>query len=250
MNERPEPRKIRVTDLAAAFRTGIAVLRRAPGLSIGYSALFTVTGFILYAILEYNRLAPLSIALAGGFMLIGPGLLAGYFNLADTVEAGERVSTGAIIDGFRQAPPGLWGIALVCGLLFMIWITDAGTIYAFMVGQDPIGFRQILPPIEHVGRFLLFSSLMGLGLALIIFAISAFSVPLLYYRRTSIVPAVVASIRAVFRNLPAMLLWAALLVLLVMSAAWLLPLLPLTLPLCAFTSHALYRMMFPPPATG
>ncbi len=245
MNQRPEPVKVTFSLIGESLAAGAAQFKRAPGLSIGYSALFTLIGFMMYMFLETEKLAPMSISLAGGFMLVGPALLAGFFSVSDTLDEGRSPTIGDIIAGFRKSPAGLWGIAFLCMFLFFIWITDAGTIYAFVVGQDPIGFLALLPPIDNVTTFLFFSSLMGLVLAFIIFAISAFSVPLLIYQGTPIVQAVVASIRAVFRNFVVAIAWALVLTLLVMTAALFLPLLPLTLPICAYASLYIYRGVFP-----
>lgn len=79
-----------------------------------------------------------------------------------------------------------------------------------------------------------------------LFTVSAFSVPLIYYRRASLVAAVVASARAIFGQLPVMLGWACLLALVIIVSAWVLPLLLYTLPVMAYASRSLYRQAFPP----
>lgn len=81
-------------------------------------------------------------------------------------------------------------------------------------------------------------------IAFIVFTASAFAVPLMIYKDYGMVKAIVSSVRAVFKNFFIMMVWALLLVILIMGAAWFLPLLPLTLPVCAYTSLALYRAVF------
>lgn len=89
---------------------------------------------------------------------------------------------------------------------------------------------------------------MGAALALIIFAISAFSVPLLYYRRAELVQAIVLSVRVVFGNFVPCIAWAFILSGAIISSILLLPLFLLAFPVLAYASHALYHETFPPPA--
>lgn len=245
MEQRPEPEKVSFSLITESLAAGVARFKRMPGQSVGYSMLFVLIGLLFYLALESEKLAPMSIPLAGGFLLVGPALMAGFFSLSDALDEGRAPAASDIVAGFRKASIGLWGIALLCAFLFLIWITDAATLYTFMVGHDPIGFALLLPPMDNVVSFVFFSSLGGAVIAFILFAVSAFSVPLIIYRQTPIVLAVVASIRAVFRNLLVSLSWGMLLVMLIMTSALLLPLLPLTLPVCAYASLHLYRGVFP-----
>ena len=64
------------------------------------------------------------------------------------------------------------------------------------------------PEIGQVLRFHLWTSVMGMVLALIVFNVTAFAVPLLFDRRALLVGAVTACVRAVFTNPAAMLAWA------------------------------------------
>jgi uncharacterized membrane protein len=82
-------------------------------------------------------------------------------------------------------------------------------------------------------------------LAFAIFAISAFSVPLIYYRRAGLVRAVHLSVSAVFANLLPSLVWALILSVTIISSIVIFPLFLLTFPVLAFASHALYRELFP-----
>ncbi|MBL8491561.1 MAG: DUF2189 domain-containing protein [Rhodocyclaceae bacterium] len=183
-------------------------------------------------------------------MLVGPALLAGFFRIAERLEDGAVPGPADVLEGFRRCPRGIWVIAVFCTFIFMVWITDAATLYAFMVGRLPVPLAAILPPPDSVWAFAAWSSLMGSAMALIIFAVSAFSVPLLYEGRASLIPAVVASVRTVFRSPLATVAWALLLSVSVMGAILLLPLFPVVFPVLAFASRALYRRAFPTGATA
>ncbi len=239
------PAALRLNDIGASLATGVRQFRALPGLSMGYAAVFVVLGLILFGVLEAQAIAPISLSLAGGFMLVGPILLAGFFALADALHAGTRPVAADVVHGFRRMPRGGWVVSFVCALLFLIWITDAGTLYGFMVGQTPTGFARLLRAEDAVTSFVFFSSIMGAVLAFILFAISAFSIPLIYDGRADLVAGVVASVRTVFGRFPVVMSWACLLAGVIILSALLLPLLLVSLPVMAYASRALYFRAFP-----
>lgn len=241
----PAPRKIRPEHIVRALAAGWRVLRGNLAVSVGSATVFAVIGLILIGTVVALDMAPLILPLAGGFMLVGPVLLAGYFNVYRQAEGGGRPGFADYLAGFRNAPGELWVLALVCAFLFLVWITDAATIYSFMIGRTAVLLRDLLPPEGDVLAFELYGSLMGSVLAFIIYAISAFAVPLLFDRRAALVAAVAASVRAVFGGFLPALLWALLLAVAVIASILALPLLLIVLPWLAYASYALYREIFP-----
>ena len=202
-------------------------------------------GLLIMGSLLARGWTPFIIAAAGAFMLIGPAVLAGYFGIAAALEAGRRPGLGDIGAGFAGASRALWALALVCGLLFMIFVTDAAILYAYMIGDVPVWLGELLPVAESVSRFVLWSSVSGGVVAFLLFTVSAFAVPLLCERRATLVEAVVSSVRVVFGNFFVAMVWAVLLSATVIASILLLPLLLLTLPWLAYASRALYRIALP-----
>lgn len=231
--------------IGAALAEGWAVANATRRVSFAYAVPFTLIGALILGQLLTRGFSPFTIAAAGAFMLAAPAILAGFFGIAAAHEAGRPPRFGDIPRGFAAAARALWVVALICALLFMIFITDAAILYSYMVGGAPVWLPDFIPPGESVRNYLFWSGVSGLFIAFLLFCISAFSVPLLCERRAGLVTAVVASVRAVFGGfLPAML-WAVLLSALVIGSILLLPLLPVTLPWLAHASRALYRRVFP-----
>lgn len=214
---------------------------------MAYAGTFATVGALALAVVARAQVTPMALALGGGFMLIGPALLAGFFRLADIAAAGATPRVGHALSGFRDCPRDLWVVALVCVFLFLIWITDAATLYGFMVGRrpQPAEWARLIMPGRDVAAFTLWSSVMGAALAFVVYAISAFSVPLMYYRRAGLVAGVNASVQAVFRNFGVSVAWALLLAAATMLSILLLPLFLVVFPLLAYASQALYREVFP-----
>jgi len=231
--------------LRSALGEGWRLANATRGVSIAYSLLFVLGGVAIMGGLLAQGWTPFVIAAAGAFMLIGPVILAGYFGIAQAQEAGEVVGFGAVVRGFTAAAGALWALALVCGLLFMIFLTDAAILYAYMVGREAVWLTDLLPAATGVASFVKWAALSGLVVALLLFCISAFSVPLLCERRADLVEAVAISVRVVFGNFGSAILWAFLLSTATIVSILLLPLLPLTLPWLAYASRALYRQVLP-----
>lgn len=240
-----ETRRLGLDSIAVALVDGWQVANATRGTSIAYAAIFTLGGAIILAGLLSQGFTPFVIAAAGAFMLIGPAVLAGFFGIARAHEAGGKVGFGDTLRGFAAADPAVWVIALVCALLFMIFVTDAAILYSYMVGTAPVWLTELLPVTQGVLDFLLWGAVSGVVIAFMLFCVSAFSVPLLCERRAGLVNAVVASVRIIFVDfLPAMA-WAALLSVLTIGSIFLLPTFPLVLPWLAYSSRALYRNTLP-----
>lgn len=178
-------------------------------------------------------------------MLVGPVLLSGFFSIADRTAEKKASGFSDIVAGFSRISREMLALGLVCTLLFLIWMTDAATLYGFMVGRTPKPLLALMPLPENVGSFLIWSSVMGAVLAFVIFSVSAFSVPLLYYRRAGLVRAVVMSVRTVFSNFVPCMLWAVVLAATIIGSILILPLFLVTFPVLAYASHALYQELFP-----
>lgn len=234
-----------IATLRQALNEGWRMSNVTRAASITYSLLFVVGGVVIMGGLLAQGWSPFVLVAAGGFMLVGPSILAGFFGIARAFEAGEPSGVGAVVSGFAEASRALWALALVCGLLFMIFVTDAAILYAYMVGGTPVWLGDVIPATAGITGFVKWAALSGFVVALLLFCISAFSVPLLCERRAGLVNAVVISVRVVFGNFWPAILWAFLLSTATIVSILLLPLLPLTLPWLAYASRALYRRVLP-----
>jgi uncharacterized membrane protein len=247
LSPRPVAHTFDLCDIALSLRTGWVTFLAIPGISLAFGTGIAAIGLGVLTSVYHIGISAMALPFAAGFMLLGPILLVGFFRIAETLTAGRRPGLRDALAGFRQAPLGLWVVALLCAFLFMIWITDAGILYSFMIGKfdtthQPLWLNQLQ---RDALRFTLLSSLMGSVLAFFAFAISAFSVPLLHQRRASLIQAIYASASVVVRNFFASIVWGLLLTGVILTSIVLLPLLALSLPVMAYASFALYRRVFP-----
>lgn len=241
---RPIPTYIPPSQVFASIVVGARLFARAPVLSMTFSAAFAIIGIALLTTVIRLGFAPMTVPLVGGFMLVAPSLLAGFFAIARALREGRRPHFRDITRGFRNTSRDLWGLLLVCGFLFVIWITDAGILYSFMVGaRDTSG--ALFPLSGIVLRYQLGAAVAGGFFALIVFCVTAYAVPLIIDRRENLVVAVNASVRAVFRSFVANALWAVLLGSLVIASIIVPLLLTIILPIAAYATESMYRAVFP-----
>lgn len=240
-------RRFFLSDIAMALRSGWTTFHAMPLVSLGLGAVSVLFGLVVLFGAYRIGISAMALPFAGGFMLLGPILLAGFFRLAETLASGRKPGIRDALEGFREAPAGLWVVAVLCAFLFMIWITDAAILYSFMIGG--LDTTAQLPWLNQLKAdkvsFTLWSSLTGAVLAFFVFAVSAFSVPLLHQRRATLIQAVHASVSLVLRNFFVSIAWGLLLTGTILVSILLLPLLALVLPVMAYASFALYLRVFP-----
>ena len=227
------------------LRRGWTMFVNTRPLSVSFSMIFALIGVAILASIVRASHAPLIFPLSGGFMLIGPFLLGGFFSLADRLNAGEACAAADLRAGFARTTSGILAIAFLCTILFVVWVVNAAYLYGGIIGQTPESIFNLLAPSGPVVVFLVRSTLLGALLAFVVFAISAFSVPLLYYRRASLLSAVMLSVRAVIHNFLPCLVWAFLLASTIVISILVFPLFLVAFPTLAYASHTLYRAVFP-----
>jgi uncharacterized membrane protein len=196
--------------LAAGWRD----MWQVPRISLAYGLAFAGISALLASGLLVGGFESLILALAGGFLLIGPIAAVGLYETSRRLESAQRIVFGEMATSVLQATGQLAFFGAILAFLFLVWVQLAFLLLMLFLGNQP------LPPASQFIPTLLFTP-QGLGLlavgtivggllALAAFAISAISVPLLMTRRIDAVSAMAASLSAVVLNPKPMLLWAGL----------------------------------------
>ncbi|MCW9024555.1 MAG: DUF2189 domain-containing protein [Gammaproteobacteria bacterium] len=214
-------------------------------ISMGFSLIFLLIGTLCYITLYIYEHTLIIFPFIAGFMLVAPILVTGYQRVARLLQEDKTPTFKDLVTGISEATPGIWFLTIVLFICYLIWITDALIIYAiyFGVGAIPIDSSLFtdLTLRDQLVSFLIYSGLLGLGMAILGFSISAFSIPLILHQRLSIVSAVHHSVKTVFTNIPLMLRWGFTLAsTTLLTLVFALPLLVIVLPVLAFASYAAY----------
>ncbi|MFP4536861.1 MAG: DUF2189 domain-containing protein [Dichotomicrobium sp.] len=189
-------------------------MRRAPGLSVAYGAVFVIVAILLVAGLYLAGIPELILPLAGGFLLVGPILAAGLYRMSDLIEHGEAVTLRNTLLANIRSPGQLAFMGVVLMVAFFAWVEIA--LLLFMLVFGPIAMPPMADFIQTLlleprGLVLLIvGTAAGAVLAAIIFASTVVSVPMLMVREVDVVTAIVTSWRAVALNPGVMLLWSIL----------------------------------------
>ncbi len=212
----PTIRKITYEDPWRWLAKGWADFMAIPGLSLTYGAVFCLEVGIILGLLFFYGVSALALPIAAGLVLMGPALAAGLYEASRRLELGEPVTLRNVFIVRSKAPGqlALFGVALV--LLFLVWLRIAMLLFALFFSQleiPPIStFLSDLLLTNEGLSMLVVGTIIGGAIAIVIFMVSAVSVPMLFHRDVDAMTAIITSIRAFFENMAPMLLWGWLIV--------------------------------------
>lgn len=241
----PALRQLTPDAVVRSLQSGWSLFLRTRQLSVTYAMVFALIGVVILIGIVRASFAPIMVPLTGSLLMVGAVLLTGYFAIADKAARDQDVGFSDVLGAYTRTSPGMLAIAALSTILFIVWVVDVATLYGFVVDRVPRLFLRYLGSSEQGSAFVVWGTLLAAALPLVIFAISAFSVPLLYYRRARAMQALRVSVTAVSRNFVVSLLWALILSFSIVASIVVFPLILLTFPVMAFASHALYRDIFP-----
>ena len=186
-------------------------LRATGGRSLFYGLFFAGMGWLLSAVLAHAP-AYLS-ALTCGFLLLGPFLALGLYDLSRRL---EQRQSGLLPSLFSMQ--GRWSnigvLALVLAVVMMVWARASLIVFALFYnrGMPSIeGFLLQLLSVDNLNFIAVYFFVGGLFAGLV-FAVSWVSIPLMLDRDTDAVTAIIISIGALLKNIPAALVWGLLII--------------------------------------
>ena len=196
--------------LAAGWRDFLA----NPVPSAFYGACFAVMGFLIYFV--FGRAYQYVSALVTGFFLVGPFLAIGLYDLSRRRERGQPAWLAPTLDAWRPNVGSVGIFALVLAVILLVWARASLVVFALFFTYDMPdlhGFLAQVLSLSHV-EFLLAYFCVGGFFAVLVFAISVVSVPMMLDRNTDGIVASLTSLRAFAANVPAMVVWGLLIVML------------------------------------
>jgi uncharacterized membrane protein len=203
----PERREISVADPQKWLAEGWKYFISMKGPSLAYGAVFALIGMVItWEGLKYPQFI---LTFWSGFLLIGPLLAVGLFRLAQQADRGDVVKMTRCYKVFRTNLGTVALFTLLLAIVMIAWIRFSTLAAALYVGNvtGTADFLAAMMTPEGLG-FLAVLFGVGAVFALIMFALTAWSLPLVMDGRADFGPAIVASVRAVTEQPLQMLTWA------------------------------------------
>lgn len=199
------------------LRLGTRDFLRAPAIGLFYGGCFVLMGYALLAVFEHAP--PYTLALSGGFLLVGPFLGLGLYRVSQRLEAGEVPEFADSLFAWHTRTGALAIFGFVLLVLEMLWARS--TLVVFAVSFDGMpdfkgSLAALLSP-DNLG-FIAAWAAVGFVFASLIYAISVVAMPMILHRETDAITAGLTSLRLVLTQTGVMVWWALLIAVLVTLA--------------------------------
>jgi uncharacterized membrane protein len=213
----PKLQKLGLSAPLRWLKLGWRDLRRAPQVSLFFGVCFALMGLAVLAVFQH---APIyTLALCAGFVLLGPLLCLGLYQVSLRLERGETPTLDDAIGAWMANVKQIAIFGFVLLILEMLWGRAALVIFAVSFDGMPdfAGSIHKLLSADTLG-FVAAYLAVGALFAGLIFAISVVAMPLLLDRETDAVTAGLASLKLCLTQPGVMFFWGALVTALVLLA--------------------------------
>jgi uncharacterized membrane protein len=206
-------RRVPVFQALTWLRRGWRDFSRTWPVGLLHGAAVCAGAWVIFAItLRYWWLLPGAFS---GFLLVGPILATGLYELSRRLELGAQPGLPDAVAAWRRGTRSLVWLGLILVLAGTGWVLVSAVLFALFVQAPIASVQDVLRYMvlsEGSNLFPVWITLGGLGAALV-FAITVVSAPLLLDRDVDMPAALAASVRAVGENPHAMVVWAMLIML-------------------------------------
>jgi len=193
------------------LRRGWADFRAAGIASVFYGIVFACMGRLLSYV--FSHAYEYVWALTSGFMLVGPFLALGLYDLSRRRQQGDPLLLGPTLAAWRPNVSSLGVFGLVLGVLLLLWSRASLVVIAVSFPDQMPTFESFMREVlaaEHL-QFLAVYCVVGGIFASLVFATSVVSVPMMLDRDdTDGIVAALTSMRCCVENTGVMLLWGCL----------------------------------------
>ncbi|GGO72901.1 DUF2189 domain-containing protein [Bowmanella pacifica] len=176
-------------------------IMRAPLLTAFYGVIFTAIPWLITYMVALTGWHLVILPSIVCFMLIGPFLAAGLYDVSWELEKGHSPSLWHSIKAIKRNAVNEWGLGILLLVLMIFWLRVASIIHALYPPYLEENLENLLP-------FLALGTVVGAGFTMLVFFISVFTQPILMERRVNLATAVLTSMNAVWVNKTPMMVWA------------------------------------------
>ncbi len=201
---------LQLSDLRAALAAGWNDFLAMPQFGLFFGALFALGGIALaYATIWLGEISWLIPAVAG-FPLLAPFLAVGLYEVSRRREYGIAVDWPAVLGAIRgRGHDQILSMGVLIFVGFGFWVIIAHLIFSVFLVEAGAGSESLEFLITPMGLAMLaVGSLIGGVIALVFYAVTVISLPMLVDREVDFLTAIFASLKAVRDNSVVLLIWA------------------------------------------
>lgn len=239
-------------DIRIALAQGWRDFVSAPAYGLFFGGIYAFGGLLVVSTVALFGMGYLAYPLAAGFVLIGPFVAAGLYEVSRRLERGETLDWRGVFGViFAQGGREFAWMAFVSIFAFIIWMYQVRLLLALFLGfQSFASFGAFLNVVFNTGdglAFLAVGHVVGAVMASIVFSLTVVSFPLLLDRDVDFITAMIVSVQSVIKSPVVMLGWAFSIVVIVAlaSAPFFLGLV-IALPVLGHATWRLYRRIVAP----
>lgn len=206
----PFPR-VREVSIGAPLRwigRGARDLKACPIPSLFYG--FCLAGMGLLITMVFRRAYEYTSALTAGFLLIGPLLAMGLYEISRRRERGEPPRLAPTLTVWRRNAGNIGVFAVVLGVVFLVWARASMIVFALFYTNELPSVSDFIGQVASLENLEFLAAYFGVGFifAFVAFAASVVSIPLMLDRNQDAISAMIASFNALLTNPAPMLVWA------------------------------------------
>ncbi|WP_057464173.1 DUF2189 domain-containing protein [Pseudovibrio sp. POLY-S9] len=244
---KPIVRQVTLEDITSSLKLGILDFVKTPVIGLTFGAFFVVGGVLVTLLSFWVDMSYISYPLACGFLLLGPFAALGLYEVSRRLQAGEtpRMS-GLFTLMWEQRRGEIAWMAFVVIFIQFLWMFKVHLLLALFLGMQGYGtflqFAQTIFETSDGLLFLLAGHLVGAFFAMLLFAVSVVSFPMLLDTEVDFVTAMITSFKVVTGSPVIMVGWGLLITATLMAS--MIPMfvgLLVTLPVLGHTTWHLYK---------
>lgn len=198
------------------LRRGWQDMARVPQVSLAFGLVIAAVSTVIIAGLWQQDWLAYSLPLTAGFMFVAPFIGIAFYEISRRLEMGAPIHVHDIALAWRKRPGRIFTLGLIMMLFQLAWMRIALLLYGLFFGLNPVDWPNFLLNIFTTTDgliFLIVGTAIGGVLAVIAFALSVVSFPLLLDRDIGTVQAIATSVAATAANWRVLAGWGALIVL-------------------------------------
>jgi len=208
----PAVRRIEASDLRDALARGYQDFAAFPSFAVFLCLIYPLIGFALGGLMFGTNMLPLVYPFAAGFALVGPIAALALYEMSRQREAGNAPDIDHAFDVVKSpSMPAILAVSALLIALFVVWVATAQALHTAIMGprwpDNPAEFLRNILTTRDGWTLIVVGNLVGAIFAVVAFALSVVSFPLLLDRDVGALAAVTTSLRVVAANPGTMALW-------------------------------------------